>query len=70
MEINPKVVWILDLANESFKNSSYNISQKLKDNMLEELMENIVSIRKQKRNLGRAMEPVIKSQVEILSLKR
>lgn len=38
--------------------------------MLEELMENIVLIRKQIRNLGRAMETVIKNQVEILSLKR
>lgn len=38
--------------------------------MLEELMGNIVLIRKQIRNLGREMDTVIKNQVEILSLKR
>lgn len=57
---------IIDLANESSKAALITIFQKLKKNMLEEIMEIIVLVREQIRNLGRQ----IKNQMEILEPKR
>lgn len=44
---------IIDLANKSFKAALITIFQKFKKNMLEEVMEIIVLVREQIRNLGR-----------------